>query len=132
MATPRFLASIIEGKFIYEDPQAVALRVQKLNNSEVWITISKKTKIRSNSQNRYYWGVVIFILAKELGYLAEEIHDALKFKFLLDKKEKIEVPRSTTELTTIEFENFLSTVRMWASSELNIYIPEPNEVPFEY
>lgn len=132
MATPRFLASIVEGKFIYENPQAVALRVKKLNNSEVWVSIAKKTKIRSNNQNRYYWGVVVFILAKELGYLAEEIHDALKFKFLLEKAEKIEVPRSTTELSTIEFENFLSTVRMWASSELNIYIPEPNEVPFEY
>jgi hypothetical protein len=130
--TPRFKASIVNGKFIYENPEALAQRVSKFNNCEVWVTITKKTKIRSLNQNRYYWGVIISILSKELGYLEEEIHDSLKFKFLLDNTKKIPLVVSTTDLTTVEFEEYQSKIRMWASSELNIYIPEPNEVPFEY
>lgn len=130
--TPRFLASIENGKFIYQNPDLLADRIKKLNGSEVWITIAKKTKGRSNNQNRYYWGVVILILSKELGYLGEEIHDTLKAKFLTDKSQKIPLVKSTGSLSTAEFESYLSKIRMWASSELNIYIPEPNEVPFEY
>lgn len=130
--TTRFLAKISDGKLDYYDPTAIRQRVAKLNNFEVWITIVKKSKARSDNQNRYYWGVVIKILAQELGYMEEEIHDTLKAKFLTDRTGKIEIVRSTASLATIDFENYLSAVRMWASSELNIYISQPNEVPFDY
>jgi hypothetical protein len=35
--------------------------------------------------------------------------------------------RSTSDLSTIEFEEYCSKIRMWASKELGVYIPSPNE-----
>lgn len=144
--TPKFLASIHDGKFIYAEPELLAERIKKLNGKEVYITIVKKTKSRSSDQNRYYWGCVLKVLASEIGELEEDmdvslrkqfletyipqIHDGLKIKFLTDRSKKFPVPKSTTELSTVEFEEFLSKVRIWASSELNIYIPLPNEYDY--
>ena len=93
-------------------------------------------KQRSNPENRYYWGVVVQILAEELGYFKDEMHEILKRKFLTEhvllrnkgKEIAAERNRSTAELSTKEMEDFLSQIRIWASSELSIFIPEPNEV----
>jgi len=67
------------------------------------------------------------MLSDEIGYSDEEMHDALKWKFL-QKQGKIPTTRSTSDLSTVEYEDFLSKVRMWASSDLGLYIPTPNEV----
>ena len=45
------------------------------------IIIRSPKKIRSLEQNRYYWGVIIKILAETWGWDTEELHEALKFKF---------------------------------------------------
>jgi hypothetical protein len=39
----------------------------------------------------------------------------------------IDNTKSTTALDTKEFEEFLSSIRMWASDKLGIWIPEPHE-----
>lgn len=91
--------------------------------------------MRSLPENRYYWGVIVKILSDELGYEPSKIHEMLKQEFLyeilhlktrdgiLEKK----IVKSTTELNTEEAESFYSSVRQWASIELGIWIPEPNE-----
>jgi len=40
---------------------------------------------------------------------------------------EVEVPKSTAELTTKEFEEYTTSIRQWASQELGVYIPTPNE-----
>jgi hypothetical protein len=96
----------------------------------------KSERIRSLPQNQYYWGVIIEILSEELGFNKDEMHEILKHKFLsktvfLETKEKkmkaLKIPKSTTNLKTVEFEEYLSDIRMWASMDLGIFIPEPNE-----
>ena len=95
----------------------------------------KDANIRSTPENRYMWGVVIEILSTELGYTKNEIHEILKAMFLSEVKflktkegvSEVRIPRSTTELTTVEFENYLSDIREWSSIELGLFIPEPNE-----
>lgn len=95
-------------------------------------------KNRSNSQNRYYWAVVVKELRDHTGYTEDEIHEILKYKFLsypLDllvkenDKETIYVAKSTTSLTTSEMENYLSRIREWASVNLHCFISSPNEEP---
>lgn len=93
------------------------------------------TKGRSNNQNRYYRGVVVKIISEHTGFTPEEVHELLKYRFLrtyetLSTKngdKEFERTKSTTELTTSAFEIFMSDVRMWASIELGLYIPDPNE-----
>lgn len=86
-----------------------------------------KIKPRSRQENSYYWSVVVGTLADHTGFSPEEIHAALKMKFLKIVKGKLESCRSTTELTVGEFEDYLSKIRMFANEELNCLIPLPNE-----
>lgn len=63
------------------------------------------------------------------------MHEALKLKFLPKKsikinKEEFIISDSSKELNTIEFEDYLSKVRTWASLELNCLIPLPNDIEY--
>lgn len=86
-------------------------------------------KPRSLNENNYYWGVVVEELSQFTGFTPQETHTLLKNKFLKIVKGKLESARSTTDLSVAEFENYLSQVRQWASEELNVFIPTPNENP---
>ena len=100
---------------------------------DVELTVGKPRKQRSNAENNYYWGVIIEILRNHIGYTAEEMHEALKWKFLKRHGEKVyQLPtiRSTADLSTVEFENYMSEIREWASIEMGCYIPLPNEVKY--
>ena len=129
----------IEGhRFRPNEPRAFLTYVKSLSGEDVTVTVNKYRayKQRSNEQNRYYWGVVVKLLSDETGHSAEEIHEVLKIKFLLKpynlKGKQLPGATSTADLTTAEFESYLSQVRSWASQELAVYIPAPHEVTFEY
>lgn len=96
---------------------------------EVEIIVRKWKKRRSSNQNKYYWGVVVPIISKETGYSNEEAHEALKWKFLRQKKrELLPTVKSTTGLSTIEFNNYIEEIVKWAGQEMKIMIPEPDKV----
>lgn len=91
---------------------------------------------RSNNQNRYYWGIIIALLSEHTGFDREEMHEILKHKFLrrtvwIHTKHKTQeqsiITTSTTALTTKKFEEFLCQIRQWASQDIGVFIPEPNE-----
>lgn len=108
--------------------------IEKIGDgTHVFITVEKITKERQRSleQNAYYWGVVIKILSGEIGYSKEEMHEALKVKFLSYENVKgIPTVMSTTQLNTKQFEVYLEMIRRWASMDMGIVIPEPNQVDF--
>lgn len=95
----------------------------------------EEKKNRSSQQNRYYHGIVLERLSLHIGYTPDEMHEVLKHKFLRTWRtiptktgpEEIEITRSTTELTTKDFEEYMTQVREWASINLGCWIPEPNE-----
>ena len=103
-----------------------------VNHSKpITITGRKVYKGRSNNQNRYYWGVVLSVLSQHTGHTQDELHEILKYKF---NRQFVElggkhypVGGSTTELETIQFEEYLEKVRLWAVTELGCEIPLPNE-----
>ena len=103
----------------------------------VQLTVKKERKSRSDNQNRYYWGVVIPIVAEAQGYNQhseedkEEVHEGLKIKFLSKKGPKGMVTvRSTTALSTVDFMNYIDMIIQWAA-ESGTKIPLPNEVDFQ-
>ncbi len=95
------------------------------------MTIGKNKKYRSNPQLSYYFAVPVKILSEHLGYHVDEMHDLLKHMFnpkMIDVKGFcVEIGGSTGELKTDQMEDYLSRIRMWASSDLNVFIPLPNE-----
>jgi hypothetical protein len=94
----------------------------------VEVVVRKKRAQRSNKQNRYYWGVVVQILSDFCGYTPEEMHEALKEKFLGSERDQKGLLRikSTASLTTDEFAQYTNRVVIWAAQELLVYIPDPN------
>lgn len=124
----RFNGEIKSGKLeIYnKDKMKEWISVQKDEN--VVIEIKKPKKIRSVEENNYYWGVVVKMLSDELGYFPDEMHEALKYKFLRKEgRNELTTTKSTAGLSSAEFENYLFNIRVWALIDLRIAIPLPNE-----
>lgn len=91
---------------------------------------------RSNPQNRYLWGVVYPLMAagfRDLGWQYDEemVHFKMKQAFLTqtlvnEKTGEVEtVLGSTKELDTDSMTTFIENVKMWASENLQVVIPDP-------
>ena len=111
----------------------IDLLIDKLSNKDgvFFVDIRESRNSRSLQQNRYYWGVVLKALSDDTGYSAEEMHQLMAEKFLNYEKGEYVFVRSTTSLNTKEFEEYLSQIRLFANTELGIFIPEPNEAGFD-
>ncbi|MBX4215588.1 hypothetical protein KW797_01420 [Candidatus Parcubacteria bacterium] len=128
------VAPVRQGKPILSPSQRkrLAAAFQRRDGGEVRIEIRQRTKARSNSQNRYMWGVVYEILASETGHTQEEVHEYMKATFLprefitLGDKEQ-QLVKSTTTLSTFDMEVYLEKIRVFAATELGIRIPLPRE-----
>ena len=92
-------------------------------------------KQRSNPQNKYFHGLVLPIIAEHTGYSTDEVKDLVKSMFLkremmVKTKEgmkEVSTVRGSAVLSTKEFEKFMEDIRRWASFELGLFIPLPNE-----
>jgi hypothetical protein len=109
-------------------PERFGLYVESLGDGPVDIIIRKRKSKRSDNQSRYYFGVVCKVLGDYFGYETDEMHEALKIKFLRTGAADLETVRSTTKMNTAEFEEYLERVRRWASAEYGVVVPLPNEV----
>lgn len=130
---PIFRGRVEKGKLILDDPSGYLVKVASLEGKKVELTLKKSQSIRSTRANRYYWGVVIKVIADHCGYMPEELHEALKFKFLSDKcmddKGLVKIG-STASLSTDEFIQYTNKVVMWAAQDLQVYIPDPTQVEY--
>ena len=113
--------------------------IKSLEGKDIIITIEKKRKKRSNPQNAYYWGIVLPMmqtgfynnLGEHVGI--QEAHEFLKGRFLFrevvnqELGEVIKLSKSTTELSTIEWETYMDQIRAFSTEFLGINIPLPND-----
>ncbi len=101
-----------------------------LAGKEVEITIKVQRERRSTKQNRYYFGVVVPMLAEHCGYEKAEMHELLAMRFLRIEDDPITgSPRRkhTPETETVEFAAYVdSCIRL--AAEIDLVIPGPNEV----
>lgn len=119
---------IQKGKIIFDDKAKFLNEVAEFDdNVKVVIEIREAKDIRTNEQNRLWWKW-IDVIAEELGYAdSYEIHEILKYKFLL-KEEMIDGEmhqglKSTTTLTKKEFSKLTRDVYFWANDTFNIKLP---------
>lgn len=90
-------------------------------------------KDRSSQQNKYYWGTVLKVISDYTGYSGSDLHELFKLNLLPSKvielgDKRVSVTPSTTDLTTIEFEQYIAEIMQFAADSLSLYIPSPNEV----
>jgi hypothetical protein len=90
----------------------------------------------SDPMRRYYWAVVVAMIAEETGHSKEVIHEALKRKILAytDDRTGLEMVPSVfsneSTMTIPEKKAFIAEVRRWAYDFLNLAIPDPETVIF--
>ena len=119
-----------QGKLILDNPRYWKGMVMGFADAKVRIVLEKIRGTRTQKQNRYYWGVVLELIANHTGYLTEEVHEVMKSKFLRSKKVwgggEITILRSTSDLTSDEFAEYIEQVRVEAT-EMEINIPDPDK-----
>lgn len=114
--------------------------VKSYDNKEIIITIERKTKKRSLAQNKYYHAVCVKMITlrlRELGWEIEgrlidesDVHLMLTTRFL---KRDIVSPDGeflttylgTSQLSTLQFMEYIDSIIKWAAEYLQMYIPEP-------
>lgn len=127
-----FDGSIQNGRIKLKNPQIFNQLVASFKHgAEIRLTLDKKTNLRTENQNRYYWAVPVNILADHFGYFTDDMHEALRLMFLKKETKPFISIRSTTSLSTVEFEDYLEKIRTWAKVNHDVHIPLPNEIDFE-
>lgn len=129
---PRFKGVVQNGRFFPHEPEMYEVYLQSLDGKECELSIGEWRKKRTENQSRYYFGVVVKMIADEIGDSKDEIHSFLTTMFLKDYKElkgkQYVIVRSTTSLNTKEFTHYIEECKMWASKELGLYIPDSDQI----
>lgn len=110
--------------------------LKALSPNRRWrIEIVQHRRNRSRAQNALYW-MWLSLIGGELGYTKDEMHYVMAMKFLGGDTltvagEEIVAPRSTTILKTDAFANYLNQIEFFATSELGIRLPRPDDLYWE-
>lgn len=123
-------ATVKHGTLIFDDLDTVAHVFEWMEGRRVEVTLDRIKKIRSTSQNKFYWLCIIEELCGYTGYSKDEMHNALKMMFLRVPNEDHRLPdtvKSTRQLSTAEFEEYLEQIRFWAAEKLDVQLPLPNQ-----
>jgi len=132
-------SDVTKGKLTRDAAKTIASHLAKCSDKVVTVTIQVLSPLRSNSQNRFYWGVVVPMLRDGISECFGEVvslekaHELVKTEYLYhevvnqDTGVILRLSKSTTELTTKEWEVYIDQIRLWASEMLGITIPLPNE-----
>jgi len=104
--------------------------LQKLEGGDLETIVRKKRRQRSLPQNKYFHGPVVRIFTDTLW--GDGDYDGMKRalceKFLstVDERTGLKRIKSTTGLSTVEWELFMRQCRKFGD-ELGFYVPAPNE-----
>ena len=139
MKKVEIITSVQNGKFT-RNRTIVLQAINSFNNADVVLTFDKPKKKRSNSQNSYYWGLLIPLMqqgAKDLWgevWSIDKAHKFLSQKFVFHESvntktgEITNTHKSTTELTTTDWEVYMTEIRIYLLEDFDIDAPEPNEI----
>jgi hypothetical protein len=131
---------VVNGRLPRQVSEAVGAAIRRCEGKRIVVSLREQKRTRSNPQNRFYWGVVIpavldmFVEAgndtnpEEVhSFLKEQVGGSVCVKVLLTPDGKRRpVLRSSADLSTQEFEDYLERIRVWAA-EIGTIIPLPNE-----
>ena len=133
------LTTSIQNGIFKRNRNIVLDAIKSFNGFDVVLTIAKAKKKRSNNQNAYYWGLLIPLtqnaIKTEWGEIwsKEKTHDFYKLHFNYVEKvnettsEVIKIPKSTTDNTTTQQEEFHAQIREFLKDWFNVTAPLPNE-----
>ena len=124
MRAPIFRGHCEGGRLVLDRREAFREYMKTFEGKKFDLILRERTAIRSDQANRYYRGVVVPMIAKEMGHPKNEeplVHDMLKKQFGIV---------STTKLTALEFQEYITGVIHFAADNLNLPIPDPESVDY--
>ena len=134
MIVPIHKAKIKDCQVVFEERERYENWLFQLNENDVEVIVRKPKKIRSQRQNRYYWGVVLKLIAEATGEDIEDLHNHFSFKWLgtTGKSGKLVSRKSTALLTTAEFTEYIEKIIRWGGMFLEITFPEPESIDLDF
>jgi hypothetical protein len=97
------------------------------------LTIKPVDQTRRSQANRYYWGVVLRMMAEESGHGANELHDLMKLRHNgqvitdITTGEEVTVGRTTRTLTVAQFSAYLEAVMLDGAEYLGLTFPSQED-----
>jgi hypothetical protein len=132
------MSKVFGGKLV-RNKGMVANAIKHFEGKQVEIIIKEKKKYRTSPQNAYYFGVIIPLtvnaIYNEWGevWSKEKAHEFFKSRFLFEERvneqtaEIIQIPKSTTDNTTLEQEEYHNKCVEFLKEWFNVEVPLPNE-----
>jgi hypothetical protein len=139
MYAPSFLARVEKNKLKLEDPENFGLWCGQFEGKNVKVKVEKIRKPRSTgkpdelgNQNGWYWGVILPLSAKELGYTVYEMHEVFTAEFApcIFKdfgNKKVAVKIRSSEMDTTQFKDYIDSIII-KMAEMSVIIPEPIKI----
>jgi len=133
-------SNVVNGN-LKRNREQIKQAIASFEGKEIIITIDKAKKTRSNNQNNFYWGVCIPLIQSGLKDAtgefrsSENIHYNILLPLFSPSVEIINIDTgqvlteriSSSEMTTIQFMEYVMEIQKWSSEFLNVDIPDPNE-----
>lgn len=138
MLTEYFQAGEIDehGRLVLDRP-LFARGMQSMKRGKVEIVVREAKNRRSSAANRYYWGVVLRLIADYTGDDVNSIHEFMKLRFLQPREihllgEVFHVSPSSASLDSQQFQEFVENVRRFAAVDLQVETPDPDPEWFRH
>ena len=118
------------------DKRAVISYIEKLSDKKQYtVSVKLVRKKRSFCQNRLLW-LWYGCISEDTGYSPNELHEYFKKEYLPPEfrtlfGKTVEIERSTTKLDTAQFTAYLDRIKSFASTELDVELPNPDDLYFE-
>jgi hypothetical protein len=123
-----------------EDKQAAAAYIKDLpQEKEYTVSVKIIRKNRTIDQNKLYW-LWLSCICSETGNNKDDLHELFKFQYLGTINSVIRFGdttcgviknKSTSTLDTSEFTHYLERIQQFASAELGIRLPNPEDLYFQ-
>jgi hypothetical protein len=133
------IKSFVQNGNLNQNRTLIKNAIESFEGKDIIITFDKPKKKRSNPQNSYLWSVLYPItqnaIKNEWGEVwnIEKVHDFYKIQFNVIEKvneetgQVIKLPKSTTENTTTQQEEYHLQIREFLKEWFNVVAPLPNE-----
>lgn len=122
MKAPIFRGRVEKGRLVLDNRDGFKTLIDSLEGKKIEIVLRGRSAGKSDQQSRYYFGVVVALVADYLGYEKIEAHEALKQKFNI---------KTTTTLKSKEFQDYIDQIIRFAASEFHVNIPDPESIDYE-
>jgi hypothetical protein len=133
----RYTAKVENGQVKFTDRKGFDMDMKALEGLKLSIRIKRFYKTRSTKQNAFYWSNFIpsqidcFVERFGERYRADQMHEWNKLNFFGEERvneltgEMIRLPASTSDQSTVEFEEALEKCREWFLLNFDWPLPYP-------